>query len=98
MSNQEHEQEIQLTVRDKGQFPITLALPDSTTVSDLIDVIQHEEPGHFPRVDQNGGPVFYRLSNVRTNTFLEPEATMKDAGVQDNDVLDAYPKFLGARA
>lgn len=52
--------------------------------------------GH-PELNQGGRPISYRLSYNRDGeeTALNPEETLDDAGIQDDDVLRLYADMQG---
>lgn len=66
-------------------------IPDSMSVERILATLV-EKMG-LPAVDPAGQPITYHLDHKQSGKRLRPDQTLKEAGVQNGDVLRVFPRI-----
>ncbi|MDJ0717683.1 MAG: EsaB/YukD family protein [Prochloraceae cyanobacterium] len=81
---------ISIVIRDAGENrKASVTLPDNLTVEQLLSATQQRW-----NLDANRD---YALRLDRTGEQLDPSATLRDAGIQNNDVIVLIENFEGGQ-
>ncbi len=79
--------DMDIVVKDvTGNKQETVQLPDNVPVNRIIVLLVDRLK--YPRFDATGGQtLIYKLRHLATNTQLQDQRTLKEAGVKPDDVL-----------
>jgi hypothetical protein len=80
-----------------GSKKTTVEVPNDVETQRLVKALVSRM--NLPQMGNNGRPVSYHLAYIRENaeTELQPEQTLSQAGVQDDDVLRLYAEMQAGR-
>lgn len=87
-------QEINVVIRVMPNMDdVDISLPGEATASDIVETLLDAGLG-IPRLDQQSNPITYQLVPKGKNEPLDNSNSVKDAKVQNGDIILMIPKII----